>query len=276
MRRDLSTAGRRWTKRLQRYQTLCGPGAGRGANPGHTQPIDGAAGEAQHPREQGDGTGQHQEHGRDGPDGNPVHERHAEEHQPEERDHHGATSEQDRSSRRVDGVHHRSAGLCAVAQRLPVASHDEERVVDTHPEADHGGERGTERRHDEAVAHQRHHRVADADPEQCGDDREPHGDGRPEGDEQYDDGGRDPDELCGCRVWARARTRRVGRRVEPRSPVYAPPPPCRSRAGWRPSTDRRSARRTGRRRTRCVRRTRSGSGHPGRRGCGRPPRGGGL
>ena len=95
-----------------------------------------------------------------GADGKSVHEGRAEERHPEERDDNGAAGEHDRASRGVDRVDHRRAGLGTVVKRGAMARHDEQRVVDAHARPIVAAIDGSEARHDEYVAHERHHCVA--------------------------------------------------------------------------------------------------------------------
>ena len=94
--------------------------------------------------------------------------------------------------------------VAALVQALAVPGDDEQRVVDAHADADHGGQLGAERRHDQPGGEQGDDGEADADAEQGGEDRQAHGEHRAEGDEQDDDGGEDADGLARA-TWAAGR-----------------------------------------------------------------------
>ena len=78
---------------------------------------------------------------------------------------------------------------------LAVAGHDEERIVDAHPEADHGHDLGGERRSGDHMREQIEDGEGHGNPEEGGDDRQPHGHDGAEGQQHDDDGGQDADSL---------------------------------------------------------------------------------
>ncbi len=93
-------------------------------------------------------------------------------------------------------VGHRLPRVAALDQALPVPGHDEQGVVDAHPEPDHGQHLGGEDGDVQDVAEQVLEGEADGDAEQGGDDGQAHGHHRPEGDQHDDHGGQDPDALA--------------------------------------------------------------------------------
>ena len=96
---------------------------------------------------------------------------------------------------RVDRGDHRLLGIEAGLEGLAVAGDDEQRVVDAHADADHGGQDGGEGLERVDVGEQLDDRQPDGDAAQRHHDGQRHGQHRPEGDEQDDDGGHDADQL---------------------------------------------------------------------------------
>jgi hypothetical protein len=101
-------------------------------------------GEPEHRGQQGQRSGQHQQDRDDRPDREAVHERQVDHEQPEQRDHHRAARERRGTAGRRQRDARRFPGLMPARQFLAVAGHDQQRVVDPDPEADHGHQIGTE------------------------------------------------------------------------------------------------------------------------------------
>ena len=190
--------GRRWMKRLQRYQRDVVVRAGALADKGHVQAFDVAAGEAEDGREQRDRRGHHDKQGEHHGEGEAVHGRLAHQQDAEHRDDHGHAGEEHCAASGRHGGQRGPAGLLAVGQAAAEPGDDQQGVVDADAEADHRrGVGGPLRNVDEALEHlaERHR---DAEAEQRGDERESHRDHGSEGDEQ-DDGGRDQADALGSR-----------------------------------------------------------------------------
>ena len=178
-------------------------------------------------------------------------------------------------------------------EALAVPGHDEERVVDPDAETHHQREQGGVLGDVDHVAQHHDRAGAGADPAHRHGDREAHGQHRPEGDDQHDDGERKADQLGRRRIehargtahpepprarrsTARARRSphrcgptRCRRRRRPCSPARRPPgrpagPPARSAPRPDPSTARRRWRpgARGRRRRRGIRRRRGRTAPP--------------
>ena len=153
-------------------------------------------GESQHRGKQGHRGGHHEQHGQRRADGQPTDERHADQEQPEQGDHYGATGEQHGPPARVDRVHHRVLGIATFVQTLAVPGADEQRVVDAHADADQRRDLRSERRNVQDSGEQIYEREADPDAEDRGHDGHAHREQRAERDQQDDDGGENPDRLA--------------------------------------------------------------------------------
>jgi hypothetical protein len=120
----------------------------------------------------------------------PSHEEHA-----EHGDDHRGAGEEHGPAGGADGRHRGLLGVLAVAQALAVPGDDEQRVVDPHADADHGGDDGREVRHVEDVGQQLHDGQADADAHHRDQDGQAHGQHGAEGDEQDQHGDEDAEAL---------------------------------------------------------------------------------
>src|SRR6202020_127311 len=173
------------------------PGGTRAGGAPDPEAVDTAAGEAEGGGQQGHGGGHDDEHGDHGAERGAVDERQAEQEQAEERDDHGRSGEEHRPAGGGQGDDDRGLGRRPLVQCRPVAGHDEERVVDPDAEPDEGGEFGGEGGHDEAVADQVDGTEGDGDAEDRRGDGQEHGNNRPEGQQQDDHGGENPESLAG-------------------------------------------------------------------------------
>ena len=161
------------------------------------QAVDGAAGEAEHGRQQAQGGGHHGQDGQDGADGEAVEVPWPTRNNPKQRDDHRGPGEEHGAPRRGHGPDHGVPGDPSLPQPLTVAGDDEQGVVDPDAEADHGHQLGAEARIDQQMTDQRHHPVPGPHPGQGGEDRQAHGHHRAEGHQHDDDGGGDPDRFAG-------------------------------------------------------------------------------
>ncbi len=78
---------------------------------------------------------------------------------------------------------------------LPISGDDEQGVVDPHTETEHDGDGGGEVGNGDHVAEKPRQRGAETDAGEGDPDRQPHGEHRPEGEDQDDDGEGDSEEL---------------------------------------------------------------------------------
>ena len=155
-------------------------------------PVDGPSGEAEHGRQQGERRGHHEKHGGDRPDRQPLEEWELKDEQSEQRDDDRGAGEKHGPTRGGKRGRHRRTGLAAFEQPLPVAGDDEQGVVDSHPQPDHGQHLGSEDRDVQEVAEQVLEGEADGDAEKRGQDWQAHGHHRAEGDEHDQHGTEDP------------------------------------------------------------------------------------
>ena len=123
-------------------------------------------------------------------------DRRREDHHPEQGEHHGEAAEEDgpvrRGPRGADRVELREALL----PLLPVPRHDEQRVVDTHREADHRDHVLDEQVEAEQLSDQGHQAERHGDGEERHDDGDDGGDDRGEDDDQDDQRDADADRLA--------------------------------------------------------------------------------
>ncbi len=84
---------------------------------------------------------------------------------------------------------------------VAVAGHDEQRVVDSHPEPNHGREGGRRGRHLHAVAEEGDDAEAHGKAKDRGEDGDTHRDGRAEREQQDEHGRREPDHLGDVGRW---------------------------------------------------------------------------
>ena len=159
--------------------------------------VDGLAGESEQRGQQRECSEEDEEDGDDAGGGQPDHVGLADEEEPEERDDDRAPGEEDRASRRHQRDDDGITGPAPFEEPLPVARGDEQRVVDAHADADHGGHLGGKGRDDQKVGHQLQERDTDSEAEEGRDDRQPHGHDRSEGQQHDEDGRGDPDAFAG-------------------------------------------------------------------------------
>ena len=179
----------------------CG-GPAPGEQPGDVQPVDGRAREAEDRGQQGERRSQDQGDRDDGGGREAVHERQAHHEQPEQRDHHGSAGEQHGAPGRGEGDDGGFPRRAAFGQSLPVAGDDEQGVVNADTKPDHDHHVRAEGGHGDQVAERLEDAEADAEPGQGGEDRQPHGHHRPEGQQHDHDRRHQPDHLGragGCR-----------------------------------------------------------------------------
>ena len=119
----------------------------------------------------------------------------AEEEETREAGRDGETREHHRASRRVHRLHERVAVALAPRELLPVATHDEERVVDGHAEADEGAEVDRVLRDLDDVREREHEGDPAEHREPTDADRQRRRRGRAEDEEQHEERQRDGDEL---------------------------------------------------------------------------------
>ena len=98
-----------------------------------------AAEQAEDGRQQGQGDQHRDDHGGRGRNAHRGEERDVDDREGGECDHDGAAGEHDRRSGGADGPAGRIGAIRRPMDLVPVSGHDEQRVVDTHGEADHRG-----------------------------------------------------------------------------------------------------------------------------------------
>ncbi len=123
-------------------------------------------------------------------------ERQADEEHPGEGDHHGEPREDHGSTCGVECGDHRLGGAAALAHQLPVATNDEQGVVDAHAQSDHHPDQRGDLRNGEDVGEQRDQPERRGTDAGDGDgDRQPHREHRAEGQNENDDREREADQL---------------------------------------------------------------------------------
>ena len=151
----------------------------------HLDPLPGEAEERWKQREGSDG--------RDGDDGGggggePSDERQAHEDHAEQRDNDGRPRERNGPPGGIDRNDRRVLDGGPPVQVLPVSGHDEQRVIDADTEAEHDGHRRGEVGDRKDVAEQPGEDRAHADAGEGDADGKAHGEDRPEGEDEHDDG----------------------------------------------------------------------------------------
>ena len=171
-----------------------------------------------------------------------VEEADTEHEQAEQRHDDGPAREQHRPAGRVQRAYAGRLWIAARRDRVAVAGHDEQRIVDPDAEADERGERGRERRDVDRMGEQTGEAQAAPEREHRGDQRQQRRPQRAERDREHDRCREEADEL------ARAAALLPGwpagsrcRRAPPAGRRRARPPRCRSACRRRTSGRRRSA-----------------------------------
>ncbi len=164
------------------------------------QPVDGRPGETEDRRQKGERGRQHEGDRDDRGRREAVHERQAHHEQPQQGDDHRGPGEQYGAAGRRESHDGGVSGGPPLGQSLPVAGDDEEGVVDADAEADHDHDVRAEGGHGDEVAECLQDPEAHAYSDQGGENRQAHGDHRPEGEEHDHDGGQQADRLArpGC------------------------------------------------------------------------------
>ena len=160
--------------------------------------VDPRTGEAQEGGKQGDGSGDHDEHDQRSRNAGGGQERHAGDGETENRDHDRATGENHGLTGGGGGAPHGFLHRHALGEVFTVAGDEEEGVIDADTDADHRHHLRRPRRDIDQIVDEPEGTRAQRKPEQCGTDRETHGDHRAEGDQQDDDGGDNADHLAGA------------------------------------------------------------------------------
>ena len=152
--------------------------------------------ERQQSGQQREGRDHHHTDGGRSTDGQAVDELHAHHVHAEQRDHHRDAGEENRSTRGVDGVDGCFFGTQVRPQTLAESRDDEECVVDTHADTDHGADLNHEFGHLHHVAEDGDDGDAGAETHEGGADGQTHRQHRTEGQHQDDDGGQQSDHFA--------------------------------------------------------------------------------
>ena len=116
--------------------------------------VDLVAEQREHGGQQGQRGGQRHQHDDDGPDAQRLEESSRDNEHSTKGDHDGEAAEQNRAARGSSGPDDRFALLQAPLQLFPETGHDEQRIVDTHGQADHGDHQRYEENQVEHLADQ--------------------------------------------------------------------------------------------------------------------------
>ena len=194
--RTADSTGRACTARLHRRQT--GPSARPGPQPGQPPGVHPPAEHPEQRRQQRDRRQHHDRHRDHRRDGGAGHVAQAHRAQPEQRDDDGAAGDEHRPARGLDGADHGVGRVLTRRQRLPVAAHHEQHVVDADTDPDHRGHGGRPLGDVQDPRQQPDQAGADPDADQRDAERQAGRDDGAEGDDEDDGRGDDADDLTGA------------------------------------------------------------------------------